>query len=878
MSFSSILGTFFLGPLKLIFEAVFQTGYQLTTDPGFSIVCLSLVMNFLVLPLYRRADAMQEQARDTEEKLRPGVTHIRRTFSGNERMMMLQTYYRQNNYSPVKALRSSVSLLLEIPFFMAAYQFLSKLELLRGASFGPIRDLSVPDGLIRIGGTAFHLLPILMTLLNFASAALYLKGFPLKTKIRTYGIAVVFLVLLYTSPSGLVLYWSFNNLFSLLKNVWLKLVKGKVRKKARVRAFSGRRSFKPRREWIPDRKLFLAAALFLTVFVGALIPANYIAASPQEYVDPSFWFSPLWFVLSSLLYAAGSFLLWTGVFYWLANAKGKVIMERILWALCGVAVVSYMFFGTRFGMVSSALRYEGGMSFVFLEGLFNFLICLAAAAALLFLLEKFRKHVRYVLLIAALASSVMTVIHVVKTKQSLAEVRVVEENEQPHFSFSREGRNVAVLFLDRMMGGYIPYLLQEKPELKEIYDGFTWYSDVISYGGHTNIAAPALLGGYEYTPVELNRRSSEYLKKKHNESLLVLPVLFDQNGYDVTVCDAPYANYKWIPDLSIYDDYPGIDAYITRGHFGKIEDKSQAVQRNMRNFFCFSLTKSMPILLQYYFYDGGNYLMAGAQTGVFQIRNGISSSTGVSQTFMEPYLVLENLKEMTRIEETGNHALFFYNDAPHEPMMLKEPEYVPAVNVDNREYDETHSARFTADGKRLIVKSESQMIHYQTDMAALLRVGEWLAYLKEAGVYDNTRIIIVSDHGFRLGQMEELLYTEKGVDVDLGTYYPLLMVKDFGSHGFTVSDEFMTNADTAFLSVKDVIGDPVNPFTGRLITNTEKTAHPQCISLSTDWSVVSNSGRTLNASQWLLVTDSLRNRAGQEIIEKRTVLKEHQAP
>ena len=71
---------------------------------------------------------------------------------------------------------------------------------------------------------------------------------------------------------------------------------------------------------------------------------------------------------------------------------------------------------------------------------------------------------RYVLLIAALASSVMTVIHVVKTKQSLAEVRVVEENEQPHFSLSREGRNVAVLFLDRMMGGYIPYLLQEKPE------------------------------------------------------------------------------------------------------------------------------------------------------------------------------------------------------------------------------------------------------------------------------------------------------------------------------------------------------------------------------------------------------------------------------
>ena len=40
--------------------------------------------------------------------------------------------YRQNNYSPTNALRGSVSLLLEIPFFIAAYHFLSNLELLRG--------------------------------------------------------------------------------------------------------------------------------------------------------------------------------------------------------------------------------------------------------------------------------------------------------------------------------------------------------------------------------------------------------------------------------------------------------------------------------------------------------------------------------------------------------------------------------------------------------------------------------------------------------------------------------------------------------------------------------------------------------------------------
>lgn len=57
-------------------------------------------------------------------------------------MMILQTYYRQNHYKPTYVLRGAISLLLEIPFFIAAYRFLSNLQLLQGASFGPIHDLA----------------------------------------------------------------------------------------------------------------------------------------------------------------------------------------------------------------------------------------------------------------------------------------------------------------------------------------------------------------------------------------------------------------------------------------------------------------------------------------------------------------------------------------------------------------------------------------------------------------------------------------------------------------------------------------------------------------------------------------------------------------
>ena len=137
-------------------------------------------------------------------------------------MMMLQTYYRQNNYNPLYSLRGIISLLLQIPFFIAAYQFLSTLQTLNGASFGIIKDMSVPDGLLKIGGLTVNLLPIIMTAINFISSYIYSKGYPLKTKLQLYITALFFLVFLYNSPSGLVFYWTLNNAFSLLKTIILK--------------------------------------------------------------------------------------------------------------------------------------------------------------------------------------------------------------------------------------------------------------------------------------------------------------------------------------------------------------------------------------------------------------------------------------------------------------------------------------------------------------------------------------------------------------------------------------------------------------------------------------------------------------------------------
>ena len=223
MTFLSALYTLILSPLELLFEVVFTVANRIIGNPGLSIIFLSLAFNFLVLPLYKRADELQAEERDIQAKMAYRIKRIKSTFKGDERFMMLQEYYRINHYKPIYQLKSSVSLLLQIPFFIAAYRLLSRMQCLQGAKFGFIADLGVEDATFMIGSFPVNILPILMTLINIVSGIIYTKGHPLKSKIQVYGLAVVFLVLLYHSPSGLVFYWLLNNVFSLVKNVVNKL-------------------------------------------------------------------------------------------------------------------------------------------------------------------------------------------------------------------------------------------------------------------------------------------------------------------------------------------------------------------------------------------------------------------------------------------------------------------------------------------------------------------------------------------------------------------------------------------------------------------------------------------------------------------------------
>ena len=111
-------------PIELLLEICFTLINRITDNPGIAIIGVSIVINFLLLPLYMRADAIQAEERLRQDKMKRGTDHLKKVFKGDERIMMLSAYYRKMDYHPLYSLRSSVSLLLQIPFFMAAYHFL----------------------------------------------------------------------------------------------------------------------------------------------------------------------------------------------------------------------------------------------------------------------------------------------------------------------------------------------------------------------------------------------------------------------------------------------------------------------------------------------------------------------------------------------------------------------------------------------------------------------------------------------------------------------------------------------------------------------------------------------------------------------------------
>ena len=88
--------------------------------------------------------------------------------------------------------------------------------LLASSEIPVVGNLGEADVLISTGSLDIHFLPVLMTLINCISGVVYTKGKGMAEKVQVFITAAVFLIILHPMPSGLVIYWTFNNFFRCL--------------------------------------------------------------------------------------------------------------------------------------------------------------------------------------------------------------------------------------------------------------------------------------------------------------------------------------------------------------------------------------------------------------------------------------------------------------------------------------------------------------------------------------------------------------------------------------------------------------------------------------------------------------------------------------
>ena len=111
--------------------------------------------------------------------------------------------------------------------------------------------------------------------------------------------------------------------------------------------------------------------------------------------------------------------------------------------------------------------------------------------------------------------------------------------------------------------------------------------------------------------------------------------------------------------------------------------------------------------------------------------------------------------------------------------------------------------------------------HYYAHVSSLELLEKYFDYLKENGVYDNTKIIIVSDHArtdFSPTPFDKWVDTANFIKF----FYAILLIKDFNSKDkFEINTNFMTVAEVPYIATSH-LEKPTNPFTGKVITNDQK--------------------------------------------------------
>jgi YidC/Oxa1 family membrane protein insertase len=184
---------------------------------GVGIILLSLATKVVFYPLTQSSLRTMK----VMHRLQPRMNELREKFKDDPVKMnsAVMALYKEHKVNP---LGGCLPMLLQVPVFLALYNVLLYSVQLRAAGFvGHVHDLSAPDLLMTLGPLPIHLLPILMTLSTVWMQSLTPTDPNQKPLMMLMPIMMLFFM--YNLPSGVILYWTVNNVFSALQQQWVNI-------------------------------------------------------------------------------------------------------------------------------------------------------------------------------------------------------------------------------------------------------------------------------------------------------------------------------------------------------------------------------------------------------------------------------------------------------------------------------------------------------------------------------------------------------------------------------------------------------------------------------------------------------------------------------
>jgi len=179
-----------------------------------AIIVLTLLIKSCLWPIQNKAtNEMRKMS-----ALSPKMTEMREKYKDdpqklNEEMMKL---YREYGVNP---LSGCFPMLIQIPIFFGFYAMLGSAIELRNSSFLWVKDLSQPDTIGYIPGLHFpiNLLPIVMAGSMVWQMVISPKSGDAMQQRMLYFMPIIFLAFSYNYASGLALYWTTQNIFSIVQ-------------------------------------------------------------------------------------------------------------------------------------------------------------------------------------------------------------------------------------------------------------------------------------------------------------------------------------------------------------------------------------------------------------------------------------------------------------------------------------------------------------------------------------------------------------------------------------------------------------------------------------------------------------------------------------